>query len=198
MKDVKLILASGSESRLALLRKINIEPDAIIISDVDETPLRNEKPNLLAQRLAKLKAYEVAKQVDNSIIIAADTVSACGRRILPKAMNDEEVRYCLKMISGRNHKVYTAIYVIKKQNGQVIVESHRLVESKIKFKHLSQKDIQEYILSKQGIGKGGGCALEGMLEKFIPSIIGSYSSILGLPLYETSSVLEGMGYHASL
>lgn len=190
----KLILASGSESRSNLLKRINIEPAAIIISNIDETPLPKEKPCDLAKRLAKLKAEYVANNIEEGFIVGADTVSACGRKILPKAMNDKDVEYCLNLISGRKHQVHTAIYIIKKEHNQIVAHSSRIVTSKIKFKRLSQKDIKEYVASKQGIGKGGGCAVEGLLEKFIPSITGSYSNIIGLPLYETASVLEGMGF----
>jgi septum formation protein len=192
--QLELVLASSSESRLFLLSQIAIKPDRIIPANIDETPLPKELPDKLAERLAVLKAREVSKQMENGFVIAADTVSAVGRRIFHKTETDQDVEHCLNMLSGRRHKVFTGVCVTKVENGKIVKEGKRLVTSSLKFKRLERAEIIDYIQSKEGIGKSGGCHIEGRAAAFITWISGSYTGIIGLPLYETKMLLVGMGW----
>ena len=192
---VRLILASASPRRLALLRQIGIEPDEVRASDVDETPGRTELPRDLARRLALAKAQvsrdePASSSEGGSFVLAADTVVAAGRRVLPKAETEEEARRCLGLLSGRAHRVYTGIALIG-PGGRV---RERLVETKVKFKRLSDREIGAYIASGEWQGKAGGYAVQGLAGAFVLGIIGSYSAVVGLPLYETICLLEGEGY----
>lgn len=180
----RLVLASASPRRLALLAQIGVTPDEVIATDIDETPLRGETPRLLAQRLARSKAEAVKA---DAIVLAADTVVAVGRRILPKAETEPEARDCLTLLSGRTHRVYTGVAVQKRD-----IIRDRLVETRVTFKRLSQREIDAYIASDEWRGKAGGYAAQGLAARYISGIIGSYSSIVGLPLYETANLLEGL------
>ncbi|MFN7037971.1 MAG: Maf family nucleotide pyrophosphatase [Alphaproteobacteria bacterium] len=194
MNNIPLILASASSARLKLLNQILIKPDKIHPADINENPLKGELPNHLALRLAKEKAQKVSQDFTNAYILAADTVSACGRRILPKALSDDEVRDCLNLLSGRRHKVYTGVAVSKVIEGKIIKISFKIVTSILRFKRLSIDEIKEYIDSKEGLGKSGGCNIDGLAESYLIWMSGSYSNIIGLPLYETKSLLTGLGY----
>jgi septum formation protein len=189
-----LILASASSSRLKLLAGIDIIPDIIAPADVDETPLKKELPSQLAYRLAKLKADKVSKDYQSAYILAADTVTAKGRRILPKALNDEDVLYCLNLLSGSRHRVYTGVSVNKVENGIITKSSSKLVTSVVKFKKLDQSEINDYIVSKHGLDKSGATSIEGMAATFVSFISGSYSNIVGLPLHETYLMLRRLGF----
>jgi septum formation protein len=180
----RLILASASPRRLALLAQIGITPDEVIAADIDETPLRDETPRNLALRLARQKAEAV--KVDNATVLAADTVVAVGRRVLPKAETEQEARECLRLLSGRSHRVYTGV-AVKPTTGAVRT---RLVETRVAFKVLSAAEIETYIASKEWQGKAGGYAAQGLAGRYITAIIGSYSSVIGLPLYETANLIE--------
>lgn len=180
----RLVLASASPRRLALLAQIGITPDEVIAADIDETPLKGETPRLLALRLARAKAGAV--RADNAVVLAADTVVAVGRRILPKADTEAEARACLALLSGRGHRVYTGVAVKAASDVRA-----RLVETRVTFKRLSPQEIDAYIISREWQGKAGGYAVQGLASRYITSIIGSYSSIVGLPLYETTCLLEG-------
>ena len=180
----QLVLASASPRRLALLAQIGIVPDQVIAADIDEAPLKGETPRLLALRLARAKA-EAAK-VKGAIVLAADTVVAVGRRILPKAETEAEARQCLALLSGRAHRVYTAI-ALKTPAGEI---RDRLVETRVAFKRLSPAEIEAYIASGEWKGKAGGYAAQGLAGRFIIKIVGSYSSIIGLPIHETAHLLE--------
>lgn len=179
----RLILASVSPRRLALLAQIGITPDEVIAADIDETPLDKETPRNLALRLARQKAEAV--KAENAIILAADTVVAVGRRVLPKAETEQEARACLRLLSGRSHRVYTGVAL---KTDTAIRE--RLVETRVAFKVLSPAEVEAYIASNEWHGKAGGYAAQGLAGRYITSIIGSYSSVIGLPLYETANLIE--------
>lgn len=180
----RLVLASASPRRLALLKQIGIVPDEIIAADVDEAPLKGETPRGLALRLAIAKA-EAVDALD-AVVIAADTVVALGRRVLPKAETEAEARACLSLLSGRGHRVYTAV-AVKSASSQL---RSRLVETRVSFKRLSPAEIDAYLASGEWQGKAGGYAAQGLAGRFITNIVGSYSAIVGLPLYETANLIE--------
>lgn len=181
----RLVLASASARRLALLAQIGITPDEVIAADVDETPLKGETPRLLAIRLARAKALAVT--APNALVLAADTVVAVGRRVLPKAETEADARACLDLLSGRGHRVYTGV-AVKAPGGAL---RQRLVETRVTFKRLTPAEIEIYVASGEWMGKAGGYAVQGLAGRYIISIIGSYSSVVGLPLYETALLLEG-------
>jgi septum formation protein len=187
--SLKFVLASASPRRLELLAQIGLKPTAVSAADIDESPLKDETPPALARRLSLEKARHVAIRHPDDLILAADTVVAVGRRILPKAETDEEVRACLKLISGRGHRVITGVAVVT-PGGRV---SQRNVETRLSFKRLSPAEIEAYVASGQGIGKAGGYGIQGLAGGFVIQLVGSYSSVVGLPLYETRCLLEGAG-----
>ena len=180
----RLVLASASPRRLALLAQIGVKPDEVVAADVDEAALKGETPRLLAMRLARAKADAV--KAPGATILAADTVVAIGRRVLPKADTQRKARECLSLLSGRSHRVYTAV-AVKAANGAIRC---RLVETRVAFKRMSGADIEAYMASGEWRGKAGGYAVQGLAARYIISIIGSYSSVVGLPLYETALLLE--------
>jgi septum formation protein len=196
----RLALASASPRRLALLAQVGLRPDQVIPANIDETPLRDERPRQLALRLAVAKgraaagrnatATTDATSAPDSFVLSADTVVAVGRRILPKAETEAEARACLALLSGRGHDVLTAVAVLA-PDGR---EASRLVESRVTFKRLSHTEVEGYIASGEWKGKAGGYAIQGIAGGFVTDITGSYSAIVGLPLYETVSLLEGLGY----
>src|SRR3978361_657180 len=192
----KLVLASGSPRRLSLLNQAGIEPDALRPPDVDETPKRGELPRACANRLARAKADAALKSVQlddelrGAFILAADTVVAVGRRILPKANLLDEAAQCLRLLSGRNHRVYTAITLVTPREAF----RQRLVETRVRVKRLSAEDMESYLASGEWRGKAGGYAAQGIAGTFIVKLVGSYSNVVGLPLYETVTLLDGEGY----
>lgn len=186
----RLILASASPRRLQLLAQVGIQPDAVLAADLDETPQRTETPRLLASRLAAAKAQHVAARAAGAFVLAADTVVAVGRRVLPKAEDAREVAECLKLLSGRSHKVLTGVAAASPA-GKLAV---RLVESRVRFKRLSAAEIDRYLASGEGVGKAGGYAIQGLAGAFVIELSGSYSGVVGLPLYETANLLEGLGF----
>ncbi len=191
-----LILASASPRRLALLNQIGIEPEHLVPAHVDETPGRHELPRKLASRLADIKALTAqnkARQAgigDNTLVLAADTVVALGRRILPKAETMDEAASALRLLSGRSHRVYTGVCLLN-ASGQA---RRRLVETKIRFKRLSGREIESYLASAEWRGKAGGYAIQGIAGAFVQKISGSYHAVVGLPLFETVALLGGAGY----
>ncbi len=188
----RLLLASGSPRRLDLLGQLGIVPDDILHADVDETPRKAELPPHLAARLAREKAFASASRAaeTGSLVLAADTVVAVGRRILPKAGDNQEARRCLDLLSGRAHRVYTAV-CLATPAGRF---RERLVETRVRFKRLALPEIEAYIASGEWQGKAGGYAIQGRAAAFVLGLVGSYSAVVGLPLYETSTLLEGEGY----
>ena len=187
-----LVLASASPRRLDLLRQIGVEPDRIDPADIDETPLPDETPRLLALRLARLKAEAAASRAPGAYVLAADTVVAVGRRVLGKAEGPEQERAWLGLLSGRGHRVLTGVAVIGPDGRR----AERLAEARLKFKRLSPREIDAYIVSDEWRGKAGGYAIQGRAGGFVISLIGSYSAVVGLPLYETSMLLQGLGFRA--
>jgi len=185
-ESLRLVLASASPRRLALLAQIGVTPDEVIAADVDETPLKSETPRLLALRLARAKAEAV--KAPGAIVLAADTVVAVGRRLLPKAETEQQARDCLALLSARSHRVYTGV-AVRSAQGDV---RERLAETRVAFKRLSGSDIDTYIASGEWRGKAGGYAVQGLAARYITSIIGSYSSVVGLPLYETAHLLDAV------
>ncbi|MDZ4367116.1 MAG: Maf family nucleotide pyrophosphatase [Afipia sp.] len=188
--EPRLVLASASPRRLELLRQIGIAPDDIEAAELDETPQPKETPRLLASRLARAKAAHIAARRIGDFVLAADTVVTLGRRILPKAEDAGEVAECLRLLSGRAHKVLTAVCV-HAPDGRV---ASRLVESRLRFKRLSPNEIQAYLACGEGVGKAGGYGVQGQAGAFVISLQGSYSSVVGLPLYETANLLQGLGF----
>jgi septum formation protein len=188
-----LALASASARRLDLLRQIGLVPDRVAPADIDETPLRDERPSQLALRLAVQKGEAARTGLEGMFVISADTVVAVGRRILPKAETEEEARACLRLLSGRKHDVLTGVAVFAPDGGQL----SRLVEARVELKRLSHQDVEGYIGSEEWRGKAGGYAIQGQAGGFVTGIAGSYSAIVGLPLYETAALLEGVGYPMS-
>jgi septum formation protein len=192
----KLVLASGSPRRVTLINQAGIEPDALRPTDIDETPKRGELPRACANRLARAKA-EAALQLINideelrgAYILSADTVVAVGRRILPKADLLDEAAQCLRLLSGRNHRVHTAVCLVTPAGSF----RQRLVETKVRFKRLNEEDIEAYLASGEWRGKAGAYAAQGIAGSFIVKLVGSYSNVVGLPLYETTALLLGEGY----
>ena len=183
---MSFILASSSPRRLALLAQIGLAPSRVIATDIDETPLPDELPPRLAERLAKGKA--LAANAAGEIVLAADTVVACGRRILPKAEEETDVRHCLALLDGRAHQVITGVCVAA--NGAVRVRS---VLTRVKFKRLTPDEIENYVASGEWRGKAGGYGIQGRAERFVVSMTGSYSNIVGLPLFETAGLLRAAG-----
>jgi septum formation protein len=191
--EPRLVLASASPRRLDLLRQIGIIPDAVDAAELDESALDDETPRRLALRLASAKAVAVADRHPGAFVLAADTVVAVGRRVLPKAEDEAEVRACLALLSGRAHKVLTGIAVVA-ADGRAAA---RLVETRVHFKRLSQAELDGYIASGEGVGKAGGYAIQGRAGALVISLQGSYSGVVGLPLYETANLLAGLGYRRS-
>ncbi|MCA0368018.1 MAG: Maf family protein [Proteobacteria bacterium] len=191
MASPELVLASSSPRRIELLAQVGIVPDHIDPADIDETPLKGETPPRLAARLATTKAQVVAARRPEAVVIAADTVVAVGRRFLEKAADEAEATRFLKLLSGRNHKVFTGVAVVR--NGQV---SSRVNETRVTFKPLSQAEIAAYVAGGDWRGKAGGYGIQGPAAAFIQRIVGSHSSVMGLPLYEAVQLLHGVGWRA--
>ena len=187
-----LWLASASARRRELLAQIGITPDKVVATEIDETPRRQERPTQLAGRLAEEKlaaalgAHEAAQ---SAFVLAADTVVSVGLRVLPKAETEAQARECLRLLSGRGHRVQTAIALY---DGTRIAT--RIVVTRVKVKRLSGDETARYIASGEWQGKAGGYAIQGRAGAWVSSLIGSYSNVVGLPLFETLMLLEGAGY----
>ena len=191
----KLVLASASPRRLALLEQIGLVPDRLEPAYVDEAPQRMELPRNLALRLARTKAVSAQRRLAiesdyrGALVLAADTVVAVGRRILPKAETLAQAERCLDLLSGRAHRVYTAIALVDAQE-----KLHsRLVETRVRFKRLSRMEIAAYLATMEWDGKASGYAIQGNAGAFIVQIVGSYTGVVGLPLFETAQMLTGCG-----
>ncbi len=190
------MLASASPRRLQLLERVGLKPDLLNPSDIDELPHKRETPRALSIRLAREKAERALEMPlvralgANAFVLAADTVVGLGRRVLPKAETTDQALDCLSLLSGRSHWVYSTICLIAPGNRV----STRCVETKVRFKRLSRDDVDSYIASGEWRGKAGGYAIQGRAEAFVRMLTGSYSGVMGLPLYETVNLLEGAGY----
>jgi septum formation protein len=187
-----LVLASESPRRLALLAQAGVVPDAVVPADIDETPHRVEAPRVYALRLAIAKANAVRASWTGApaIVLAADTVVACGTRIFPKASTNDEVRACLAKLSGRRHQVITAVAALT-HDGKLRT---RVAMTRVSFTRFTDADIQSYLDCGEGIGKAGGYAIQGRAEIFVKQINGSYSNVVGLPLFETMALLKGCSF----
>lgn len=193
-RDVRLVLASGSPRRLALLNQMGLEPDLVLPSEIDESPKKSEAPRRLAQRLAVEKG-EASRRVAiaeglEAYIVSADTVVCVGRRVLPKPELIEEAAACLELLSGRGHRVYTGVCVIDPKGRM----RKRLVETRVRFKRLSHEEIETYLAAGEWRGKAGGYAIQGLAGTFVMRLVGSYTGVVGLPLQETAALLGGLGY----
>jgi septum formation protein len=196
----KFVLASGSPRRVSLINQAGIEPDELRPANIDETPQRGELPRVCANRLAHAKAeaalagITAGDEVFGAYVLAADTVVAVGRRILPKTELIEEAAQCLRLLSGRNHKVYTALCLVtpKRKFRQ------RVVETRVRFKRISGDELEAYLGSGEWRGKAGGYAAQGLAGAFIVKLVGSYTNVVGLPLYEAVTLLAGEGFPTHL
>ncbi|MFM1960916.1 MAG: septum formation protein Maf [Pseudomonadota bacterium] len=186
----RLVLASESPRRRDLLASIGLPPDLVAPTDIDETPLKDELPRRLAARLAAAKADAAAARFPDDFVLAADTVVSVGRRILPKAADAKEVADCLRLLSGRAHRVVTGVSV----RGPGGRRGDRLVETRLKMRRLSEADIADYAAGGEGVGKAGGYGIQGRAGAFILSLSGSWPAVVGLPLHETEALLRGLGW----
>ena len=193
---IKLVLASASPRRLALLEQVGIVPELLNPADIDEAPKKRETPRRLSFRLAEEKARvaqqaPLVKKLEGKVfILAADTVVGLGRRVLPKAETREEAHTCLTLLSGRSHWVYSTVALIG-PDGKL---RSRCSETKVRFKRLSREDIDTYLKTGDWHSKAGGYAIQGRAEAFVRMLTGAYSGVVGLPLYETINLLQGAGY----
>jgi len=185
-----LVLASASPRRLDLLRQVGIVPDHIDPADIDETPAKGELPPAHVVRLAEAKARAVAPRHPGAFVLAADTVVACGRRILPKAEDEKTARRCLEMLSGRRHRVYGGVALMTPA-GEIAI---RRVVSQVRFKRLAAEEVAAYLASGEWRCKAGGYAIQGRAAALIPWVAGSYSNVVGLPLHESVQLLAARGY----
>lgn len=186
----KLILASSSPRRVELLEQIGIVPDDIIAADIDETPLKRELPQNICVRLAREKAIKIAGQNPGAIVLGADSVVACGRRVVDKALTEDAARAALTLLSGRRHKVYGGLCVVD-ASGKART---RLCETVVSFRRLTPQEIKDYIEKRDWEGKAGGYAIQGTAATFVKFIFGSYSNIIGLSVYDTAAMLKHAGY----
>ena len=185
-----LVLASASPRRLDLLRQVGLEPDRVDPADLDETPRARETPRRLALRLAEAKAAAAAGRAPDAYVLGADTVVTLGLRLLGKAEDEAEARAWLRLLSGRAHRVFTGVAVIAPSGRRAM----RVAEARVHFKRLTEQEIDGYLASGEWRGKAGGYAIQGRAGGFVIAVQGSYSAIIGLPLYETRMLLEGLGY----
>jgi septum formation protein len=185
-----LILASASPRRLELLRRVGIEPDTVEAADIDEGPLDGEGARALVLRLARAKAEAVAAKHPAAFVVAGDTIVAVGRRMLPKPAFEAEARRCLELLSGRRHRVHGGVAVIAPGGASAL----RHVETTVSFKRLGEDEIAGYLDCREWRGKAGGYAIQGRAGLFVRRINGSYSNIVGLPLFETGQLLRGLGF----
>lgn len=185
---LRLILASASPRRRELLSRLGLAPDTIVAADIDETPAQGELPRDYARRMAREKALAIREQ--GAHVLAGDTVVACGRRILPKAEDEATARECLVLLSGRRHRVLSAI-ALKAPDGSL---RERLSETIVRFKPLGAEEIEHYIAGGEWHGKAGGYAIQGSAEGLIAWIGGSHSGVVGLPLFETRALLKVAGF----
>jgi septum formation protein len=186
----RLVLASASPRRHDLLAQVGLAPDAVDPSGIDETSLPGELPARHALRLAEAKARALASRHPDAFVLGADTVVACGRRILPQALEREAARECLALLSGRRHRVHGGIALVVGDGGLIA----RRVETAVAFRRLDAAEIDEYLATGEWHGKAGGYAIQGMAARFIRAIIGSYTNVVGLPLFETVNLLAGQGF----
>ncbi|MFN4040146.1 MAG: Maf family protein [Brevundimonas sp.] len=192
MSRPELVLASASPRRIELLAQLGVTPDRIDPADIDETPLKGETPPRLAERLARSKAEVVAARAPEALVLAADTVVAVGRRFLEKAADEAEAARFLRLLSGRNHRVFTGVALARSET-----VTTRVVETRVSFKTLSEAEIAAYVATGDWRGKAGAYGIQGPAGAFVRRIVGSHPAVMGLPLYETANLLTGAGWRAS-
>ena len=196
----KLVLASGSPRRVELLEQAGIEPDRLFPTNIDETPQKSEHPRSLARRLSREKAEKAWGHLrdddthHDAFVLAADTVVSVGRLILPKAEVHDEAAQCLRLLSGRNHKVFTGLCLITPK-GKI---RQKIAETRVRFKRITSEEREAYLASGEWRDKAGGYAIQGLAGTFVVRLVGSYTNVVGLPLYETVSLLGGEGYKVHL
>jgi septum formation protein len=188
----KLVLASASPRRLELLRQIGLAPDAVDPAEIDETPLPGETARQLAMRLARAKARACASRHADAVVLAADTVVAVGRRLLGKPVDADDATRMLNLLSGRAHRVLTAVAALAPGGAGAA----RLSETRVRFKRLTRAELADYVSSQEWAGKAGAYGVQGRAGAFVAALNGSYTGVVGLPLYETRAVLVGLGYPA--
>tara|TARA_B100000989_G_scaffold290998_1_gene264911 strand:+ start:96 stop:683 length:588 start_codon:yes stop_codon:yes gene_type:complete len=193
MSQPQLVLASASPRRLDLLTQIGIQPDIVFAADLDETPKKGELPTSYARRLAVAKA-EAAAATHDGMILAGDTVVACGRRILPKAETADKAMTCLQLLSGRQHRVYGGISLITADRRLFV----RVVCSRVKFRRLNGNDLAEALAAGDWKDKAGGYAIQGFAARYIRHISGSYSNIVGFSLFDVTALLNAAGYRPAI
>lgn len=186
----RLVLASASPRRRELLAQIGMTADVIVPANLDEVPRRNELPAKFARRLSIAKVDKVAADHADAFVLGADTVVACGRRILPKTASDSEAHSCLIMLSGRRHRVYGGVTVVSPGG----IKRTRVVTTVVSFKPLAKEEIDIYLASGEWQGKTGGYAIQGRAASFVRFISGSYTNVVGLPVFEVAQLLTGLGY----
>lgn len=189
MSRPELVLASASPRRIELLALVGIAPDRVDPADIDETPLKDETPARLAARLAAAKSQAAAARSPDAVVLAADTVVAVGRRLLEKAADEAEAARFLKLLSGRNHRVFTGVAVTALGR-----TTRRVVDTRVSFKVLSDAEIAAYVASGEWRGKAGGYGIQGRAGAFVTRLVGSYPAVMGLPLFETVNLLNGAGW----
>jgi len=185
-----LVLASASPRRRDLLAQIGIAPAAVEAAGIDEAPLKDERPRALARRLAEAKAHAVAARHPGAYVLGADTVVACGRRILPKPEDENEARACLTLLSGRRHVVHGGVALVHPDGAL----RSRVVETTVAFKRLQADEVARYLAGGEWAGKAGGYAIQGRAAAFVKAISGSYPNVVGMPLFEVVGLLRGAGF----
>jgi septum formation protein len=191
----QLILASSSEGRLTMLKKIGIIPDRIIVPDINESHIKKETPKNLSRRLAKEKAFKVLdgeQDMTDSLILSGDTVCCRGRIILEKASNDYDVRRYLELTSNKMARIYSSFCLVDCKTKHFVLKT---VETRIKMKKITKEEMDFYVTLGEGVGKAGGYTICGFAECFVEKIIGSYSNVIGLPLTQVNNALRSFGYH---
>lgn len=189
-----LILGSGSAGRLMLLESAGYKIDKIISAEIDETPLKKEKPREYVKRIALNKLECLSPKIEQSIVITADTTSVCRGKMLHKTYDDDKIREYFTSLSGSRHRVYSGVCCAAIQQGKIIAQRVKVVESIVQFRRLSKQEIEFYINNGEGRGKSGGCSIQGIASRYIKFIRGSFSNIIGLPMCEVSVMLESLGY----
>ena len=186
---MQFILGSSSPRRKELLESIGIIPDLIISPDIDESNLKDELPIACAKRLAKNKALKILNEYPNALILTADSIAFCGRRIIDKTDNIDVARKYLQLLSGRRHKVITSIYLLNS-----IRSISKTIQTVLNFKKLTNQEIEKYLESKEWVNVAGAYKIQGSAASFVKSINGSYTNVVGLPLYEVRNMLSSIGY----
>ena len=190
MKNINLILASSSPQRLELLKQIDIVPDKVVPAKIEETPNKSEKPRDFVIRMSKEKALNVSNQYKDSYVLSGDTIVALGRRIIGKPSNKAEAENYLKLLSGRRHRVLSAVTLITPDNKEMT----KVTVTRVKFSRLHKNDLLEYIKTNEWKGRAGGYAIQGKASAFIPWINGSYTGIVGFPVNEVKNLLSSSGW----